>query len=147
MSIVGAWRPHHFGVSVPSLDEAIEWYGKMLGFGLEKREHIASIPADIAFLRCGDFRIELFDIVGAAALPPDRRIPNLDVKTHGNKHMCFEVQDVPAVIARLRAAGADIAYELTVNHQPVAFVRDCAGNIIEFLEPFASEQMHSGKKE
>ena len=28
---------HHGGVSVPSLDEAIDWYGRVLGFAVEKR--------------------------------------------------------------------------------------------------------------
>ena len=64
-------------------------------------------------------------------------MPNLDLQTHGNKHLCFEVPDVPAAVAALREAGADIAFELTVDGNPTAFVRDCAGNLIEFLQPFA----------
>jgi methylmalonyl-CoA/ethylmalonyl-CoA epimerase len=133
---VGTLRAHHLGISVPDLDAAIAWYGRMLGFSLEKRVFIEKIPAHIAFVRRGDFRFEIFEVPGAAALPPDRRVPNLDLKTHGNKHLCFEVPDVPAAIAALRAAGADIAFELVVEGSPVAFVRDCAGNLIEFLQPF-----------
>jgi methylmalonyl-CoA/ethylmalonyl-CoA epimerase len=136
--VIGPLRAHHFGISVPSLDEAVAWYGAMLGFAVEEQLEIAKIPARIAFLRRGDFRIEIFEVTGAAPLPPDRRVPNLDLKTHGNKHMCFEVPDVPAAVARLRAAGADIAFELTVDGNPTAFVRDCAGNLIEFLQPFGS---------
>lgn len=133
---VGAWRAHHFGISVPDLDDAIDWYGRMLGFVLEERLFIEKIPAHIAFVKRGDFRVEIFEVTGAAPLPEDRRVPNLDLKTHGNKHMCFEVPDVPAAVASLRAAGADIAFELTVDGNPTAFVRDCAGNLIEFLQPF-----------
>jgi len=106
---------------------------------LEKRLHIAPIPADVAFVKRGNFRIEIFQVAGAAALPADRRVPNLDLKTHGNKHMCFEVPSVPAAVARLRALGADIAFEITVDNNPTAFVRDCAGNLIEFLQPFAED--------
>lgn len=137
MSIAGPWRAHHFGVSVPNLEAALDWYGRMLGFTLEKRQRIDAIPAEIAFMKCGDFRVEIFEVPGAAPLPADRRVPNLDLKTHGNKHLCLEVEDVPATVARLKDAGADIAFELNVNNQPVAFVRDCAGNLIEFLQPFA----------
>lgn len=133
---IGPLRAHHFGISVPDLDAALAWYQTMLGFTLEERLHIAKIPAHIAFVKRGDFRIEIFQVEGAAPLPPDRRVPNLDLKTHGNKHMCFEVPDVPAAAAALRAAGADIAFELTVDGNPTAFVRDCAGNLIEFLQPF-----------
>jgi len=129
-------RPHHFGISVPDLDAAIAWYGRMLGFALESRLSIDKIPAEIAFVRRGDFRIEIFQVRGAAALPPDRRVPNLDLKTHGNKHMCFEVPDVARAVAALRAHDADIAFELEVDGNPTAFVRDIAGNLIELLEPF-----------
>jgi methylmalonyl-CoA/ethylmalonyl-CoA epimerase len=120
------------------MEQAIAWYGKMLGFTLEESLYIDKIPAHIAFVRRGDFRIEILQVEGAAALPSERRVPNLDLKTHGNKHMCFEVPDVPAAIDRLRDAGADIALELSVGGNPTAFVRDCAGNLIEFLQPFES---------
>ena len=135
-NIIGALRAHHFGISVPDLDAAVAWYRRMLGFELEEQLFIEKIPARIAFVKRGDFRIEIFEVEGAAALPADRRVPNLDLKTHGNKHMCFEVPDVPAAMAALRAADADIAFELTVDGNPTAFVRDCAGNLIEFLQPF-----------
>jgi methylmalonyl-CoA/ethylmalonyl-CoA epimerase len=138
---VGPLRPHHFGISVPDLDAALRWYERMLGFSLEQRLHIAKIPAHIAFIKRGDFRIEIFQVEGAAPLPDDRRVPNLDLKTHGNKHMCFEVPDVPAAVVALRAAGADIAFELTVDGNPTAFLRDCAGNLIEFLQPFTADRV------
>jgi methylmalonyl-CoA/ethylmalonyl-CoA epimerase len=137
-STIGPLRPHHFGISVPDLDAAIAWYEQMLGFALEERIFIEKIPAHIAFVKRADFRIEIFQVNGAAALPTERRTPNLDLKTHGNKHMCFEVPDVPTAVAALRNAGADIALELTVDGNPTAFVRDCAGNLIEFLQPFES---------
>jgi methylmalonyl-CoA/ethylmalonyl-CoA epimerase len=120
------------------MDEAIDWYGRMLGFSLEDRLFIDKIPAHVAFVRRGDFRIEIFQVEGAAALPADRRTPNLDLKTHGNKHMCFEVPDVAAAMTALRTAGADIAFETRIDGNPTAFVRDCAGNLIEFLQPFES---------
>jgi methylmalonyl-CoA/ethylmalonyl-CoA epimerase len=136
---VGALRAHHFGISVPDLDAALAWYATMLGFVLEKRLFIPAIPAHVAFAKRADFRVEIFQVEGAAALPQDRRTPNLDLRTHGNKHLCFEVPDVPAAMARLRALGADIAFETVVDGNPTAFVRDCAGNLIEFLQPFAED--------
>jgi methylmalonyl-CoA/ethylmalonyl-CoA epimerase len=137
---VAAWRPHHVGLSVPDLEAAVAWYGRMFGFVLEKQLFIDKIPAHIAFVRRGDFRIEIFQVEGAAPLPPDRRVPDLDLRTHGHKHLCLELPDVPAAVAALRAAGADIAFELTVQGNPTAFVRDCAGNLIELLEPFEADR-------
>jgi methylmalonyl-CoA/ethylmalonyl-CoA epimerase len=133
-------RPHHFGISVPDLDAAIDWYSRMLGFQLESQLTIDKIPARIAFVRRDSYRIELFEVAGAAPLPDERRVPNLDLRTHGNKHMCFEVPDVPKAVAALREAGADIAFEVTVDGNPTAFIRDVCGNLIELLEPFPSDR-------
>ncbi|TKC86987.1 VOC family protein [Trinickia terrae] len=133
-------RAHHFGVSVPDLDAAVDWYSRMLGFQLETRMTIDKIPARVAFLRRESFRIELFEVPGAAPLPDERRVPNLDLRTHGNKHMCFEVPDVPKAVAALREQGADIAFEVTVDGNPTAFIRDVCGNLIELLEPFAADR-------
>lgn len=140
-----ALRPHHFGISVPDLDAAIAWYGRMLSFRLERRLHIAAIPAQIAFLQRSDgFRVEIFEVPGAQPLPEARRHPNLDLHTHGHKHICFEVDDVSATVAALRAAGADIALELEVDGNPTAFVRDGSGNLIEFLQPFKPQPVRIG---
>lgn len=127
-------KPHHVGISVPDLDASIEWYGRMFGFEVEMRAFIDIIPAHVAFLRRGDFRIELFQVEGAAPLPADRREPNLDVRTHGNKHLCYAVRDVPATVRVLRERGADIVFEKVVQGTPMAFLRDNAGNLIELLQ-------------
>lgn len=134
-------RPHHFGVSVPDLDSAMRWYERMLGFCPERQLCIDAIPARIAFLKRADgFRIELFEVPGAAPMAEDRRHPDQDLRTHGNKHMCFEVDSVAETLARLKEAGADIALAVNVEGNPTAFVRDCAGSLIEFLQPFEAIQ-------
>lgn len=138
--VIASFRPHHFGISVPDLDTAIDWYRRVLGFDVEKRLYIAPIPAHLAFVRRGSFRVEIFQVEGAAPLPADRRVPNLDLKTHGNKHMCLEVPSVREAVAALRAADVDIAFEVEVKGEPAAFVRDCAGNLIEFVEPFPEDR-------
>lgn len=140
MPVIDTWRAHHFGISVPSLDEAIDWYRRVLGFEVEKRIFIAPIPAHVAFVRRGTFRVEIFEVEGAAPLPPDRRVPNLDLKTHGNKHLCLEVPGVRTAVAALREAGVEIAFEVEVQGEPAAFLRDCAGNLIEIVEPFPEDR-------
>jgi len=106
----------------------------MFGFDVEMRQHLPIIPADIAFLRRGDFRIELFQVEGAAPLPPERREPNLDLRTHGNKHLCWRLADVAGTVSALRARGADIVFEKIINGTPMAFIRDNAGNLIELIQ-------------
>jgi len=126
-------RPHHAALSVADLDDTIAWYGRMFGFELERREHVPHIPADVAFLRNGAFRLELFQVPHAAPLPADRRVPDADLRTHGHKHVCFGVPDAAAAIQALRAKGADIVMERDMNGVRIAFLRDNTGNLIEVL--------------
>ncbi|MBI1682323.1 VOC family protein [Caulobacter hibisci] len=125
---------HHGGISVPDLDAAIEWYGRVLGFSLERRFPIPTIPAEVAMIANGDLRIELFEVPGAAPLPDDRRIPDRDVHTHGVKHVAFVAPDVVALTEELKARGADIVWLKVMPHATACFIRDLAGNLIEFVQ-------------
>jgi methylmalonyl-CoA/ethylmalonyl-CoA epimerase len=134
MSQLQFWH-HHVGVSVPDLEASIDWYQRVLGFELLRRLRIETIPADVAILKHGAMHIELFQASGAKPLPPERREPDLDVRTHGNKHIAFGVADVDAFAQELRRRGADVVW---VKHFPNGganiFIRDNAGNLIEFLK-------------
>lgn len=127
-------RFHHGGVSVPNLDEAIAWYGAILGFELETRFDIEAARAKVAMVRNGDLRFELFEVEGAAPLPPDRRSPAADLKTHGNKHVAFSVSDVETWLAVMEQKGVEIALVVREAFGTGFFLRDCAGNLIEFVQ-------------
>lgn len=129
---------HHGGVSVPSLDEAIDWYGRVLGFELEKRFYIEAARSYTAMVRKGPLRFEIFEVEGAAPLPEDRRHPPRDVRTHGNKHVAFRVADLEAFLAEMEGKGADIAFVVREDFGKGCFLRDCAGNLIEFVEEHAA---------
>lgn len=125
---------HHGGVSVPSLDAAIEWYGRVLGFVVEKRFYIEAARSHAAMVRKGPLRFELFEVEGAAPLPEARRHPPSDLKTHGNKHVAFRVDDLEAFLVEMEEKGADIAFVVREAFGKGCFLRDCAGNLIEFVE-------------
>jgi len=125
---------HHGGISVPDLDATIGWWRVTLGFEVERRFHIPTIPADVAMLRNGPLRIELFQVQGAAALPKDRTMPDTDVRTHGNKHVSFAVRSVREFAAELQRRGADIVWVREMAHGSNIFIRDNAGNLIEFVQ-------------
>ena len=128
-------KPLHVGVSVPDIDASIEWYKTMLGFRLVSDQYIDRLPARIAFLEHGDFSIELFEIEGAAPLPDDRRVPNLDIRTHGNKHVAYAVQDIKTLMDRLKAKNVDVAMDIfPMGNDLVAFIRDNTGNLIELIQ-------------
>jgi len=125
---------HHVGISVPDIAASIAWYGDMLGFALERRYFAESIPGEIAILRNGPLHVELFQLADAQALPAGRREPDSDLRTHGNKHVAFAVEDVQAFAAILKQRGADIVWVKKFAFGANAFIRDNAGNLIEFVQ-------------
>ena len=125
---------HHGGVSVPDLDAAIAWWRSVLGFEVAERFPIPAIPADVAMLVNGPLHIELFQVAGAKPLPDERRQPDTDVYTHGNKHVSFGVANVREFAAELRRRGADIVWVREMKHGSNIFIRDNAGNLIEFVQ-------------
>jgi catechol 2,3-dioxygenase-like lactoylglutathione lyase family enzyme len=124
---------HHGGVSVPDLDAAIAWYGNVLGFELERRFDIDAANARAAFIRKDTLRFELFEVQGAAPLPEDRRYPPRDLKTHGNKHVAFRIDDLDAFLEEVIAKGADVEMVVREDFGAGCFLGDCAGNLIEFV--------------
>lgn len=125
---------HHSGVSVPSLYEAIDWYGNVLGFTVEKRFYIEAAKSHTAMVRKGPLRFELFEVEGALPLPDDRRFPPRDLRTHGNKHVAFRVSDLDAFLLEMEQKAVDIAFVVREAFGKGCFIRDCAGNLIEFVE-------------
>jgi len=125
---------HHGAASVPDLDAAIAWYDKVLDFKVEKRFYVEPAKAQAAMLRNGALRIELFAPEQADPLPEDRRHPPKDILTHGNKHVAFRIDDLEAFLDDMTGRGADIAFVVRENFGRACFLRDCAGNLIEFVE-------------
>ncbi len=124
---------HHGGVSVPNLEEALDWYHRVLGFEVEKQFRIEPAKANVAMIRKEALRFELFEVEGAFPLPEDRRMPIPDLKTHGNKHVAFQIADLDAFLAEMKAKCADLAFVVRESFGSGCFIRDCAGNLIEFV--------------
>lgn len=125
---------HHGGVNVPDLEAAIEWYNSVLGFNVEKRFEIPPANAKVAMVRNGSMRFEIFEKAGAAPLPEERRMPITDLQTCGNKHVAFQVEDIDVMLEHFTNNGVDIAFVVKEAFGRGCFIRDCAGNLIEFVE-------------
>jgi methylmalonyl-CoA/ethylmalonyl-CoA epimerase len=124
----------HAGVSVPNLDEAVAWYQRVLGFQLERRVSIATIPAEVAVMINGNLRMELFQAQDGKPPAENRGVPDEDIRTWGNKHTSFAVDDVFAVGEELKRRGADIVWIKKLPFGANIFLRDNAGNLIEFVQ-------------
>ena len=127
--------PLHCGISVPSIDSSIQWYTSILGFKVVSDKYFPDLNSRIVFMSLDGFSIELFEVDNASKLPEERKFPNLDIKTHGTKHLAFSVEDINALIKEMKHKAVDIAIDTFIMEgQKVAFVRDNSGNLLEFIQ-------------
>lgn len=105
----------------------------MLGFSVQRRFRLEAANANCAMLGRGTMMIELFEPDNAVPLPLERREPNRDVQLHGNKHVAFRCEDFDGLIAWFEGQDADIALRVDASFGRAVFIRDNAGNLIEFV--------------
>lgn len=85
-----------------SLDAALEFYEKQLGFSVGLRETVANERVNVAMLPAGESRIELLE-----ASEPDSVIAKfIEKRGEGLHHVAVKVPDLAASVARLKSSGA-----------------------------------------
>lgn len=134
-------KPLHISLSVKNLEESIKWYEEHLDFKLVFSMYLEAHHAKLAFIRHGDFEIEMFQHDESQPLPAQRLDPHEDQKTQGTKHIAFLVEDVEALAARLSAEGVEIitgpkVMECKEAHvrEKICFIHDLNGICIEFIQ-------------
>ncbi len=128
--------PHHCGISVSDLDDAVAWFGRVLGFELERKDDfLAPQGVHIAFVRNGAFSVELFQHDQARPASPERSVPKEDIRTLGNKHICFLVPDMEAMVERFRANEVDIVLgPFDAPGSVACFIHGPDNVLIEFVQ-------------
>lgn len=92
----------HLGVAVRSLDAALEFYEKQLGFAVGLRETVEQERVNVAMLPAGGSRIELLEPTG-----PDSVIAKfIERRGEGLHHVAVKVPDLNATVERLKSGGA-----------------------------------------
>ncbi len=100
-------RINHVAIVVEDLDAALRFWRDALGLPLNKTEENPGENVDIAFLPLGESEIELLQ-----PTDPDSGIGKyLAKKGQGMHHLCVEVDDIQAVIARLVGHGVEMINE------------------------------------
>jgi methylmalonyl-CoA/ethylmalonyl-CoA epimerase len=124
---------HHVGVAVEDLDDAISSYERLFGAELAGRETQDEQGVEAASLRVGSGHVELL-----AALGPETPVGRFLAKRGpGMHHLAYEVEDLPAELARLEDEGVrliDAAPRRGMFGTQVAFVHpESVGGVLSEL--------------
>ena len=129
-------RLNHVGVATPSIERSVETYRALLGATAVGEPF--DLPAQgvrVCFVDAPNTQIELIE-------PLDDASPIAGfLRTNpagGQHHLCFEVPDIQAAVAGLRAEGATLLGEprIGAHGTPIVFVhpRDMGGLLVELME-------------
>jgi len=134
---------HHPAVVVPDLEAAIAFYGEFAGFRVVVRRDwdeesdvnqiigLSGTAAQFAVLRSPFGFLELFEFE-KPKLVPEKVSQACDP---GIRHLCFEVTDMDAALAKLVSLGGSKMNDPVTNARGVTsvYARDPFGNLVELL--------------
>lgn len=127
-------RMDHVGIVVNDIDATLNTYCNQLGFTLLQRVEIPEQKVTAAFLDAGNSTIELISPTDTES-GTARYLANRGEGTH---HVAYEVEDISAALAELKAQGVRLIDETPRRgvHGLVAFIHPKATNgmMIELLQ-------------
>lgn len=116
-------RIEHIGIAVKNLGAAEALYTKLLGEAPYMREEVESEGVITSFFRCGPNKIELLE----SARPDGPIAKAIEKRGEGIHHIAFEVSDIRAEMARLKAEGFTL-----LNEEPK---RGADNKLVCFVHP------------
>jgi catechol 2,3-dioxygenase-like lactoylglutathione lyase family enzyme len=138
-------RLDHVGIVVDDLTAAIEFFvelglelhgeGSVEGRWVDRVVGLESVRAELAMLQTpdGNGRVELAKFHSPSDTRANRYAP---ANTPGIRHVAFEIDDIDAAVAGLRARGVELVGELEryENRYRLCYVRGPEGIIVELAE-------------
>lgn len=129
---------NHTGLCVTDLDRSRRFYEDVFGFSFQrdlrppddmtgKLLDVESPGLTAVYLTLGSFVLELLHFDRADNPPPGTRVFN----EPGLTHLSFTVDDIPAALTRVRAAGGTVVEESSLG--VAVLVRDPDGQLLELL--------------
>ncbi len=128
-------RIAHVAVVTDDLDAALAFWHRALGLPLDAVREVAAEGVRVAFMPVGESEIEAVVPVQA-----DTGVARyLQKRGPGMHHVCLEVDDLPGMLAQLRAAGVQLIHEQpqrAPNGRRYAFVhpKSAGGVLVELYE-------------
>ena len=129
-------RLNHVGVATPSIERSIETYRTLLGAtAIGAPFDLPAQGVKVCFIDTPNTQIELIEPYDDASPIAGflRKNP-----AGGQHHVCFEVPDIAAAVADLKAKGATVLGEprIGAHGTPIVFVhpRDMGGMLVELME-------------
>lgn len=97
----------HIGIAVKSLAESVPLFQNLLNSPCYKTEKVESEAVATAFFRTGETKIELLEPTAADSVIQKF----IERKGEGIHHIAFDVEDILAEMARLKAEGFTLLNE------------------------------------
>jgi methylmalonyl-CoA/ethylmalonyl-CoA epimerase len=129
-------RIDHIGVATEDLDGAIALYEGTMGMPVAHRETVESQGVEAVLLDVGEGHVELLRPLG-----PDTAVGRyLERKGPGLHHVAYAVNDIDAVLGKLKEAGIELIDSeprVGIRGSRVAFVhpKSTGGVLTEIVEP------------
>ncbi|WP_174278499.1 methylmalonyl-CoA epimerase [Sphingomonas bacterium] len=130
-------RLNHIGIATPSIERSVETYRTLLGAtAIGASFDLPAQGVRVCFVDAPNTQVELIQPLDDASPIAGflRKNP-----AGGQHHLCFEVPDLAAAVAALRAKGATLLGEprIGAHGTPIVFVhpRDMGGVLVEMMEP------------
>jgi methylmalonyl-CoA epimerase len=125
---------HHVGIAVPSIDDAMHFYGDKLGLSIVDSVDMPERQLKVVFVRAANMLIELLE-----PTDPDSTVSRfIERRGPGLHHLCFGTPDIRAHLRDLRDKGVELidAEPRPGAHGEVAFLQPSAalGVLVELLE-------------
>jgi len=131
---------HHVGIAVPSIHDAMHFYGDKLGLSIVDTVEMPDRQLKVVFVQAANVLLELLEPTGIDSTVSrfiERRGPGLH-------HVCFGTPDIRAHLRDLRDKGVELVDEAPRPgaHGDVAFLQPSSalGVLIELLEVPAAHE-------
>jgi methylmalonyl-CoA/ethylmalonyl-CoA epimerase len=128
---------NHIGIVVPEIDGALNFWRDGLGLSLDHIEDVPSQRSKVAFFPLGESEVELVQ----PTTDDSGVVKFLRERGPGMHHLCFEVDDIVGMIAKLKGTGVRMINDIpqSLEGRLVAFVHPKSANgvLVELYQTIA----------